>query len=155
MTSLVPVLMVCALLAAPMMAQLSTHKTLTLDGAKKIAAGAAAEAVKQHLNVVIAILDDGGHLIYLERLDGTQIGSIDVAVAKARTAVYYKRPSKEFENRIAAGGTNALALLNSMPLEGGEPISAEGQLVGAIGVSGGTSAEDGSIARAGIAAMAK
>ena len=122
---------------------------------KKVAAAAAAEAKKLNLTVVIAVLDDGGHLIYLERLDGTQIGSIDVAVAKAKTAVYYKRPSKVFEDRISSGGTPALALLNSLPLQGGEPIMAGGQLVGAIGVSGGTSEQDGQIARVGLAVIGK
>lgn len=143
------------MLALPMTAQLADRKTLTLDGAKKIAAAAAAEAHKNNWKVVIAILDDGGHLIYLERIDGAQLGSIDVAIAKARTSVYYRRPSKELEDRIAAGGTNALALLNSMPLQGGEPIMAGGELVGAIGVSGVTSAQDDQVARAGLTAMAK
>ena len=155
LTELAAVLTLGAMAVTSGAAQIAERKTLTLEGAKKIAAAAAAQAAKQKIPVVIAILDDGGHLIYLERLDSTQIGSIDVAIAKARTAVYYKRPSKAFEDRISSGGTPALALLNSMPLEGGEPIFSGDQLLGAIGVSGGTSEEDGQIARAGLPALGK
>jgi len=129
-------------------AQLADKKSLTLEAAKKIAAAAEGEAQKNKWNVVIAVVDDGGHLIYLQRMDGTQTGSIDVAMRKAHTAMAFKRPTKVFEDAIA-GGRNALIALGALPLEGGLPISAGGQVIGAIGVSGVTSQQDGQIAKAG------
>ena len=130
-------------------AQLADKKVLTLDGAKKVAAAAEAEAKKNNWNVVIAVVDDGGHLIYLQRIDGTQTGSIDVAIQKARTAQAFKRPTKVFEDAIAGGRNALIALHGALPLEGGLPIMVGGQLVGAIGVSGVKSTEDGQIAKAG------
>jgi len=135
------------------MIQLTDRKTLTLAAAKEIAAAAAAEAHQHGWNVVIAILDDGGHLLYFERLDGTQLASIEVAVAKARAAVYYKRPTKQLEERVVGGGVNALNLPHFMPIQGGEPIVVQGQLLGAIGVSGVTSEQDAQIARAALQAV--
>lgn len=130
-------------------AQLADKKVLTLDGAKKVAAAAEAEAKKNNWNVVIAVVDDGGNLIYLQRIDGTQTGSIDVAIQKARTAQAFKRPTKVFEDAIAGGRNALLALHGALPLEGGVPIVVGGQLVGAIGVSGAKSTEDGQVAKAG------
>ena len=130
-------------------AQLADKKVLTLDGAKKVAAAAEAEARKNNWNVVIAVVDDGGHLLYLQRIDGTQTGSIDVAIQKARTAQAFKRPTKVFEDAIAGGRNALIALHGALPLEGGLPIMVGGQLVGAIGVSGVKSTEDGQIAKAG------
>src|SRR5258708_10871050 len=130
-------------------AQLADKKVLTLEGAKKIAAAAEAEARKNNWNVVIAVVDDGGHLVYLQRIDGTQTGSIEVAIQKARTAQAFKRPTKVFEDAIAGGRNALLALHGALPLEGGLPILVGGQLVGAIGVSGVKSTEDGQIAKAG------
>ena len=130
-------------------AQLADKKVLTLDGAKKVAAAAEAEAKKNNWNVVIAVVDDGGHLLYLQRIDGTQTGSIDVAIQKARTAQAFKRPTKVFEDAIAGGRNALIALHGALPLEGGLPIMVGGQLVGAIGVSGVKSTEDGQIAKAG------
>ena len=130
-------------------AQVADKKVLTLDGARKIAAAAEAEAKKNNWNVVIAVVDDGGNLIYLQRIDGTQTGSIDVAVQKARTAQAFKRPTKVFEDAIAGGRNALIALHGALPLEGGLPIMVGGQLVGAIGVSGVKSTEDGQIAKAG------
>ena len=135
-------------------AQLADKKVLTLDGAKKIAAAAEAEAKKNNWNVVIAVVDDGGHLIYLQRIDGTQTGSIDVAIQKARTAQAFKRPTKVFEDAIAGGRNALIALHGALPLEGGLPIMVGGQLVGAIGVSGVKSTEDGQIAKAGADSLA-
>ena len=131
-------------------AQLADKKVLTLDGAKKIAAAAEVEARKNNWNVVIAVVDDGGHLLYLQRIDGTQTGSIDVAIQKARTAQAFKRPTKVFEDAIAGGRNALIALHGALPLEGGLPIMVGGQLVGAIGVSGVKSTEDGQIAKAGV-----
>jgi len=131
-------------------AQLVEKKVLTLEGAKKAAAAAEAEAKKNNWNVVIAVVDDGGHLLYLQRIDGTQTGSIDVAIQKARTAQAFKRPTKVFEDAIAGGRNALIALHGALPLEGGLPIMVGGQLVGAIGVSGVKSTEDGQIAKAGV-----
>ncbi len=135
-------------------AQLADKKVLTLDGAKKVAAAAETEAKKNNWNVVIAVVDDGGHLIYLQRIDGTQTGSIDVAIQKARTAQAFKRPTKVFEDAIAGGRNALIALHGALPLEGGLPIMVGGQLVGAIGVSGVKSTEDGQIAKAGADSLA-
>ena len=134
-------------------AQLADKKVLTLDGAKKVAAAAEAEAKKNNWNVVIAVVDDGGHLLYLQRIDGTQTGSIEVAIQKARTAQAFKRPTKVFEDAIAGGRNALIALHGALPLEGGLPIVVGGQLVGAIGVSGVKSTEDGQIAKAGVESL--
>ncbi len=134
-------------------AQLADKKVLTLDGAKKVAAAAEAEARKNNWNVVIAVVDDGGHLVYLQRIDGTQTGSIDVALRKAKTAVGFKRSTKVFEDAIA-GGRNAIIALGALPLEGGLPLIVGGQVIGAIGVSGVTSQQDGQVAKAGADALA-
>jgi glc operon protein GlcG len=143
---LVSVMVLFALNAS---AQLADKKTLTLDAAKKIALAAEAEAKKNSWNVVIAIVDEGGHLIYLQRIDGTQTGSIDVAIKKAQTAMAFKRPTKVFEDAVAGGRQVILALPGALPIEGGVPITVGGQIIGAIGVSGVKSTEDGQIAKAG------
>jgi glc operon protein GlcG len=130
-------------------AQLTDKKALTLDAAKKIATAAEAEAQKNKWNVVIAVVDDGGHLIYLQRMDTTQTGSIEVAIRKAQTAMSFKRPTKVFEDAVAGGRNVLIALPGALPLEGGLPISSGGQIIGAIGVSGVTAQQDGQIAKAG------
>jgi uncharacterized protein GlcG (DUF336 family) len=145
--------MLFSLMAMTLEAQLATKKSLTLAAAKKLAAAAEAEASKNGWNVVIAILDDGANLLYLQRMDGSQIGSIEVAQEKARTAVRFKRPSKALEDAVT-GGRNVVLRLPVMPIEGGIPLMVDGQLIGAIGVSGVTSQQDGQIATAGVAAMA-
>ncbi len=142
------------LLSLSVSAQLADKKVLTLDGAKKVAAAAETEARKNNWNVVIAVVDDGGHLVYLQRIDGTQTGSIDVAIQKARTAQAFKRSTKVFEDAIAGGRNAILALTGALPLEGGLPIVVGGQVVGAIGVSGVKSTEDGQIAKAGADSLA-
>ena len=142
-----------AVLSLQASGQLADKKVLTLDGAKKIAAAAEAEAKKNNWNVVIAVVDDGGHLLYLQRIDGTQTGSIEVAIQKARTAQAFKRPTKVFEDAIAGGRNALIALHGALPLEGGLPIVVGGQLVGAIGVSGVKSTEDGQIAKAGAESL--
>ncbi len=145
-------LCVVAVLAAASLnasAQLADKKVLTLEGAKKVAAAADAEARKNNWNVVIVVVDDGGNLLYLQRNDGTQTGSIDIAIQKARTSQAFKRSTKVFEDAIAGGRTALLALPGALPLEGGLPLMSGGQLVGAIGVSGVKSTEDGQIAKAG------
>ena len=151
--SLASTLMLCAFLAAPAAAQLADKKALTLEAAKKIAAAAEAEAAKNKWNVVIAIVDDGGHLIYLQRMDGTQTGSVDVAIKKAQTAMSFKRPTKVFEEAIAGGRNALIALHGALPLEGGLPLVSGGQQIGALGVSGVKSTEDGQIGKAGADAV--
>ncbi len=133
-------------------AQLATKKVLTLEAAKQIAAAAQAEAKKNNWTMVICVVDDGGRLIYLERMDGTQLGSIQVAQDKASTALMFKRPSKAFEDTVAGGRVAVIKLSGVTPVEGGLPIVIDGQYVGAIGVSGGTSPQDGQVAAAGLKA---
>ena len=126
---------------------------LSIDDARKMADGARAEAKKNGWNVVIAIVDDGGHLMYLERADGTQKASSIIAQDKARTAIMFRRPSKAMEDVVANGRIAVMALNGLTPIEGGLPIVAEGQFVGAIGVSGGQSHQDAQVAKAGIDAL--
>src|SRR5580658_2430070 len=132
--------------------ELATKKALTLEAAKAIAAAAQAEAKKNNWNLVICVVDDGGHLIYLERMDGAQLGSVQVAQDKARTAVLFKRPSKALEEAVAGGRTVVMKLSGATPVEGGIPILVDAQLIGAIGVSGASSTQDGQVAAAGIVA---
>jgi glc operon protein GlcG len=133
--------------------KLGTKRVLTLAAAEHIAQAARAEAVKNGWKLVICVVDDGGHLIYLERMDGAQLGSVQIAQDKARTAVLFKRPSKALEEAVAGGRTVVMKLTGALPVEGGIPIMAEGDLVGAIGVSGASSAQDGQVAAAGVAAL--
>ena len=131
---------------------MKTKPYLTLDDAKNIAAGCEAEALKNKWNVAIAILDDGGHPLWLARMDGATPANVEIAMGKARTAALSRRPSKMWEDRIAGGRLSML----SMPLlavQGGVPVSYQGEHVGAIGVSGVQSHEDEQIANAGIAAL--
>jgi glc operon protein GlcG len=133
-------------------AELPVKRVLTLNVAKKIAAAAEAEATKRGSTVVIVVVDDGGHLLVLERLDDTQVASVEVGIGKARTAAIFRRPSKEFEDQVKNGRVAALALPGATPLQGGIPISFQGKVIGAIGVSGNTPQEDEDIAKAGSAA---
>lgn len=128
---------------------------ITLDQAKKVLAGAEAEARKNNWNVVVAILDSGGHLVLLQRLDNTQFASIEVAQRKAYSAVAFRRPTKVFQDALAAGGEGLrlLKLEGATPVEGGLPIVVDGKIVGAIGVSGVTSQQDNQIAKAGADAL--
>ncbi len=127
---------------------------INLATAKKVAAAAAEEAAKLKINVVIAIVDTGGQIVYLERFDVVQWGSVKVALHKAKCSVGYKRPTKAFEDFIAKGNTAYLTLDGISAIEGGVPIMHDGKIIGAIGVSGGSAAQDGEVARAG-AAMVK
>jgi glc operon protein GlcG len=123
---------------------------LTLDDAKTIAAASEAEALRNDLPVVIAIADDGGHLIHLLRLDNTQFGSVEVAIAKARSAIAFRRPTKMWEDHITEGRMRYLGLPGAVPIEGGLPIYADVQFIGAVGVSGVRSNQDAQIAQAGL-----
>ncbi len=134
-------------------AQLVDKKALTLEAAKKLAAAAEEEAVKNKWTVVIVVVDDGGNLIYLQRLDDTQIGSIEVAIQKAKTAVKFKRPTKALEDAVTGGRNVVLSLPGAIPIEGGLPLTVDGKMIGAIGVSGVTAQQDGQIAKAGADAL--
>lgn len=136
------------------MAELATKKMLTLDVAKQLAAAAEAEARKNNWNVVVALVDDGGHLVYLQRMDDTQYASVEVAPRKAQTAIAFKRPSKAFEDS-AAGGRMGVLTMPVIALEGGLPLVVDGKMIGAIGVSGVTSQQDGVVAKAAVDALAK
>ena len=135
------------------MAQFATKKALTLELAKQMAAAAQEEARKNQWTVVICVVDDGGHLIYLERMDGTQIASVIIAQEKARSAISFKRPTKALEDVVTGGRTVVMKLAGAVPVEGGMPIVVDGQFLGAIGVSGATSPQDGQIAAAGLRAL--
>jgi len=148
-------LLVTLVLAATASAQLVDKKGLTLAAAKKMAAAAEAEALKNTWRMVIAVVDDGGHLIYLQRTDETQAGSIKIAVQKARSAAMFKRPTKVWEDALAGGRQAILGLSGTVPSEGGTPIMLDGKLLGAIGVSGGSAAQDGQVAKAGVDALPK
>ena len=128
---------------------------IPLAEARRVLAAAQAEATKNHWNVCIAIVDAGGHLVAFERMDTTQYGSVAVAQDKAGSAVAFRRPSKAFQDNVANGGEGlrVLKLSGGMPIEGGLLLVAGGKIVGAIGVSGVTSAQDGQIAAAGVAAL--
>jgi glc operon protein GlcG len=126
---------------------------LTLGAAKKAVEAAEKEAARRGATVVIAVVDDGGQLILLERLDDTQVASVDVGIGKARTAAIFRRPSKVFEDQIRDGRVAALALPGATPLQGGIPIIIDGKVVGAIGVSGNTPQEDEEIAIVGASAI--
>lgn len=143
------------LLASPRMlfAQLQEKKVLTLEAAEKVAAAAETEAKKRNATVVIVVVDDGGYPIILKRLNDTQVASVDVGIGKARTAAIFRRPSKEFEDQIKNGRVASLVLPGATPLQGGIPLTADGKVVGAIGVSGNTPQEDEDIAKAGAASF--
>ena len=140
--------------AALLQAELPSKKVLTLGMAKKLVAAAEAEAKKRGATVVIAVVDDGGQLILLERLDDTQVASVEVAIGKARTAATFRRPSRVFEEQVKNGRVAALALPGATPLQGGIPVAVEGKVIGAIGASGNSPQEDEEIALAGAAVTA-
>jgi glc operon protein GlcG len=142
-----------AVAAGAASAQLIDKKALSLAAAKKVAAAAEAEAMKNKFTMSIAVIDDGGFVVYQETIDETQRGSIETALAKARSALFYKRPTKAFQDALAGGRTALLALPGAIPIEGGIPLSVDGQVIGAIGVSGGTSAQDAQVAQAGASAL--
>jgi glc operon protein GlcG len=138
---------------AVLRAELPLKSVLTLEAAKRVGAAAEAEAVKRGATVVIVVVDDGGHVLFLERLNDTQVASVDVGIGKARTAAIFRRPSKVFEDQIREGRVAALALPGATPLQGGVPLEVNGRVIGAIGVSGNTPQEDEDIAKVGAAAL--
>ena len=128
---------------------------ISLEDAKKVAAPTLAEARKNNWNVAVAVVDISGNLVYYEKMDGTQLGSANVSIDKARSAALFKRPTKAFQDVVAAGGDGLriLRLQGAMPIEGGVPLIIDGKIVGAIGVSGATSAQDAQCANAGAASV--
>ena len=140
-----------ALAQAPM----SYGPTITAETAKRLAVPAIAEAKKNNWQMAVAIVDPSGDLVYFEKMDDTQVGSTQIAIDKARSAARFKRPTKTFQDGLAAGGAGLrlLALNGAVPVEGGVPLVQNGKIVGAIGCSGGTSDQDGVCAAAGANAL--
>jgi len=131
---------------------LYSKNILALDDVKRVVKAAETEALRNNWNVVIAVVDDGGHLMFLQR-EKVQLGSIDVAISKARTALMFRRPTLFWEETVASGRQGYLSLNNMLPIEGGIPLQHNDEIVGAIGVSGVKSSEDGQIAKAGADAL--
>lgn len=143
-------------MAQSAIAQTTMKKTLSLDGARAVGAAAAAEARRLNAGGAIAIVDDGGHLLFLERLDGTFPSASVVAIEKARTAATFRRPTSVFEDAIRNGRVSLVAVSAMTPLQGGVPVIVGGEVVGAIGVSGAASAQqDDDIARVAAVALDK
>ena len=126
---------------------------LTLEDARRIAAAAEAEARRNEWRVVIAVVDDGGHLLYLQRNHDTQFGSVETAIKKAHAAVAFQRPTKSSEEAVMSGRLIHLALPGVIPAEGGVPLEINGVIVGGLGISGVRSFQDGQVAAAGAAAL--
>ena len=157
-------IVVCALLAAgalmPVQAAAQGQPnmygpTITADQAKTVAAAAVAEAKKNQWTMAVAIVDTAGDLVYFEKMDNTQVGSVDVAITKARSSARFKRPTKAFQDALAAGGEGwrILSLDGAVAVEGGLPLIVGGKIIGAIGASGGASQQDGVTAAAGAATL--
>ncbi len=132
---------------------MKTKHYLTLDDCKKIMAAAEAEAGRNNWAVCIAVVDDGGHLLAFQRLDACATASVAIAQGKARSAAIRRRPTKNDEDMVNNGRMSALSMPGVTFLEGGVPIMVEGELVGAVGVSGVKSSEDAQVAQAGIDAL--
>ena len=156
MNGLRTLLAVCTLLvtAVPALGEgIVDRRGLTLEGAKQVIAAAAAEARRHNVGGAFAVVDEGGNLLAVERLDGTFAASGPISIGKARTAAVFQRPTRDFEAIIRGGRTPMLALHDFTPLQGGVPIVIDGQVVGAIGVSGAVSAQqDDELALIGAAA---
>lgn len=147
-------LLILALVCCPffIQAQSNMQPFLTLEDATRISDAAEAKSKAEGWNMVIVVLDAGGHMISLRKMDGVQLGSIDVALGKAKTAVYFKRPTKVFEDMMKAeGGARIGTLPNAVAIEGGLPIVKDGIVVGSIGISGASSSQDGIVAAAAVA----
>jgi uncharacterized protein GlcG (DUF336 family) len=142
---------------APAFAQLPNPygAAITHENAKKVATAAIAAAQKSGWNMAVAIVDPSGELVHFEKLDGTQGASTSIAHGKARSAARFKRPTKALQDVLATGGAGVRMLVmdNAIPVEGGHPIVMDGRIVGAIGVSGGTSQQDGEVASAAAAVV--
>jgi glc operon protein GlcG len=151
-----PVLLLAAALVAPRAWSQQPNPygaPIAVETARRAAVAALVEGKKNGWTVAAAVVDGGGTLVYFERIDGTQTGSSEVAVAKARSAAAFKRPTQAFEEALAGGRQAILSLPGAIPLEGGIPLVLDGKIVGAIGVSGATSQQDGVCAQAGVNAI--
>jgi glc operon protein GlcG len=153
----IALLFLLAVMSAAVAAQLPNPYGLSINAetAKKLAAAAIAEAHKNGWNMAVTVVDTNGDLVYFEKMDATQIGSVDVSIDKARSATLYKRPTKAWQDVLAAGGDGlrVLRLKGAIPVEGGLPLVVDGKIVGAIGCSGGTSQQDGLACKAGADAL--
>ena len=129
--------------------------SVSTESAKNAAAASIAEAQKNNWKMAVAIVDTGGYLVYFEKMQDTQTGSVDLAIEKARTAALFRRPTKIFQDGVAAGGEGLrlLRLTGAIPIDGGVPIIVDGKLIGAVGVSGGSGEQDGQVATAGANAV--
>jgi uncharacterized protein GlcG (DUF336 family) len=129
--------------------------SISIDAAKKVAAAAVSEATQNRWRMAIAVVDTGGHLVFFEKMQDAQTGSVDLAIEKAKTSALFRRPSKLFEDAVAGGGAGLrlLRLTGAIPIDGGMPIIQDGKVVGAVGVSGGSGEQDGQTATAGAAAV--
>lgn len=129
--------------------------SITTENAKKVAAAAIAEAKKNNWAMAIAVVDTGGYLVYFERMQDTQLGSVEIAMEKARASALFRRPTKTFQDTLAGGGDGLrmLRLTGAIPVDGGIPIVVDGKLIGAIGASGGSADQDGKTAQAGASAL--
>jgi glc operon protein GlcG len=154
---------ILALVALPAMAQtpfapppqIPYGLSVSTESAKNVAAASVAEAQKNHWTMAIAIVDTGGYLVYFEKMQDTQTGSVDLAIEKARTAALFRRPTKVFQEGVAAGGEGLrlLRLTGAIPIDGGVPMIVDGKVIGAVGVSGGSGQQDGQVANAGANAV--
>jgi glc operon protein GlcG len=132
---------------------MANKPVLTLEDARRVAAAAESEARSNEWKVVIAVVDDGGHLLYLQRSHDTQFGSVETAIAKAHAAVAFQRPTKASEDAVLSGRLIHLALPGVIPAEGGVPLLRGGVMIGGLGISGVRSVQDGQIAQAGVNAL--
>ena len=157
LTSLVGGIALCCLAGATLAQVPQYGNNVTNEQARKAVAGAIAEARKQNLPMAVAVVDNAGMLVAFERLDNTQTGSTAVAQDKAVTAAMYRRPTKVFQDAVAAGGAGLriLTLRNAVAIEGGLPLIVDGKIIGGIGVSGGSSEQDGAVAKGGTDGLAK
>ena len=129
---------------------------ITLEQARKVMAAAEAEARKNNWNFSIAIVDTGGHMVLMQRMDGAFFASARISRDKAWSAAAYRRPGKAFQDRLGAGGPTEIRILRlhgASPIDGGDPIVVDGKVIGAIGVSGGAGEQDGQVSKAGVAAL--
>ena len=153
------ILLALALFASNTFAQTAAQPAygtpIGVEAAKKVAAAAVAEAKKNNFTMAISVVDTAGNLVYFEKMDGTQTGSVNVSIDKARSAALFKRPTKAFQDIVAAGGVGLriLGLQGAVPVDGGIPLMEGGKIVGAIGASGGTSDQDAQCAQAGANLM--
>jgi glc operon protein GlcG len=156
MKKLLRVVLALMLVATALYARAQGYGTpITLDQARKVMAAAEAEARKSNLNLSLAIVDTGGHMVLMQRMDGAFFASANVARDKAWSAAAYRRPGKALQDRLATGGVEIriLRLKGASPIEGGDPIVADGKVIGGIGVSGGSGEQDGQVSRAGAGAL--